>query len=160
MKKTMLLSVLAITIFTFKAFAIENVQDWSQYNSYCNNIVGGVIIGYDSLSGKYIKPIGAILNPYNTYSIANDYGWGSEYRTNSVNNTYGTYGSEYSSYSASNSYANYPPRIYVSNGYYNLTNNSYKTGAIPLDFAIYCANETYSSSLSNYWTKYFTKYGN
>ncbi len=70
---------------------------------------------------------------YNSDSVLNSYGsYGSSYSSTSIYNTYGQYGSPYVPTSACNPYASSPPVVVDSAGnfYGYLTLNAYKGGAI------------------------------
>lgn len=94
----------------------------------CSEINGAIVIAYD---GKYLGFFGS---QYATDSINNTFGtYGSSYSSSSVRNTYGSYGSPYSSYSATNTYTSNPPVI-IKNGQIiaYLTTNQFKVGGVSL----------------------------
>lgn len=66
---------------------------------------------YDSQSGKYLGQLGG--SQYDTNSTNNTYGrYGSRYSPDSINNPYGQYGSRYSNKSTNNPYeTHYRPII-------------------------------------------------
>ena len=122
------------------------------YSSLCNSIDGAVIFGYDSYTNEYTKVIGAINSSYDTYSIANQYGYGSTYTTNSITNTYGNYGSKYSNYSAMNPYATNPPLLVTKDGTGSIYLRVSTTNALSPYSALYCANQSYNSGIPD-WAK-------
>ena len=56
------------------------------------------------------------VNEYDPNSIANQFGRGSPYSSNSITNPFGVYGSPYSNHSATNPYATEAPRLYDQQG--------------------------------------------
>lgn len=76
--------------------------------------------GFDELQrlGAYVvgedgKMLGKISKGLGSDSLGNEYGAGSEYKSDGLFNPYSKYGSPYSSTSAFNSYATNHPRFYV-----------------------------------------------
>ena len=82
-------------------------------------------------------------NKYDSKSTSNQFGAGSPYNANSVNNSFGKYGSPYSSKSATNPYATNAPKLYDSDGNYRGKLN---------------ANKYDPESVSNPYGKYGNKY--
>lgn len=70
------------------------------------NFKGIIVIAAD---GTFL---GTCDNAYAYHSIINEYGKGSPYKSDSINNKYGMYGSEYSSLSAYNKTASNPPYLF------------------------------------------------
>jgi hypothetical protein len=66
-------------------------------------------------------------NKYSPESTSNQFGAGSPYDSNSINNPYGQYGSKYSPNSVNNPYATDTPKLYDSDGNYHgkLSSNPY-----------------------------------
>lgn len=58
-------------------------------------------------------------NEYAPNSTSNQFGAGSPYNADSINNRYGRYGSPYSNQSANNPYATDAPKLYDQNGKYH-----------------------------------------
>ncbi len=116
----------------------------------CYGVDGASIFGWDYDEYVYI---GSIANPYNSNSIANEYGhYGNEYSTDSIFNEYGSFGGDYSSSSAFNDLASNPPIIvnddYEFVGY--LTVNEYKSPNISPWDAYACAEDSYTSANSDH----------
>jgi hypothetical protein len=110
----------------------------------CSSVDGMAIFGYKYGEWKFI---GAIANPFNSDSIANEFGAGNEFSSDSIFNEFGTFGSEFSSYSAFNDFASNPPAI-INNSYKfvgYLTTNDFKTPNINTYEAIACANNSFKS---------------
>jgi len=139
MNKT-LLSAIALAVFVIITPASQVAAA-----TVCSLVDGASIFGYDG--GEWVF-IGAIANEYNSLSIANEYGSGSEYKSTSINNEYGRYGGSYGSYSAFNNYASKPPIIINSDyellGY--LTTNEFKANSLNPYSALYCAQESFRSA--------------
>jgi hypothetical protein len=115
-------------------------------NLTCWDIDGMSIFGYKS--SEYIY-IGSIANNFNINSIANEFGWGSKFKLNSIMNNFGSFGSKFSSYSAFNELASNPPIIINRNhefvGY--LTINNFKAPSVNTYVAIACAKNSFKSSI-------------
>ena len=70
------------------------------------------------LDGSSTGSLGALrTNPYDTQSLSNNYGDGSPYKSDGLNNPYSAYGSRCSPYSSRNPYATSPPKIYSGGRY-------------------------------------------
>jgi len=114
----------------------------------CSPINGAAIYG-QTWNGGYTF-IGGVFNRYDSESIANRYGKGSKYDSNSIFDIYGDFGSKYSDYSALNKYASHPPIMYDSN--YNflgfLSIAGYKNDINPI-YAYICATKSYISNWTN-----------
>ena len=82
-------------------------------------LVLGLVVFPASLGqsgGTYLGNLSA--NPYAPNSTSNQFGAGSRFDPNSINNPYGQYGSKFSPRSARNPYATNVPRLYDSQGRY------------------------------------------
>jgi hypothetical protein len=69
--------------------------------------LGAYVVGEDG------EMLGKISKGWSQDSLGNEYGAGSEYKTDGLFNKYSKYGSSYSSTSAFNDYATNPPKILV-----------------------------------------------
>ena len=89
-------------------------------------------------------------NEFDPNSIANPYGAGSPYSSNSITNEFGHYGSPFSNQSATNPYATDAPRLYDQQGNYRgkLSTNQYDPDSVSNPYGRY--GSPYSSeSLNN-----------
>ena len=78
-------------------------------------------------------------NEYDPSSIANPYGAGSPYSSNSVTNQFGIYGSPFSNQSATNPYATDAPRLFDQEGHYRgkLSANPYDPDSVSNPYGRY-----------------------
>jgi len=78
-------------------------------------------------------------NRYGADSSSNQFGRGSQFNPDSINNPYGRYGSPYSPYSATNPYTTNAPKLYDSEGNYRgkLSNNPYDPDSISNPYGHY-----------------------
>lgn len=131
-----------LILFTFSLFVGVNFASAVD----CYEIDGLSVFGYD---GSDYVFIGAIVNEYSRYSIANEYGsYGSDYSSTSMFNDWSRYGNDYGLYSAFNDYASKPPVLIDDDlnvvGY--VTMNDLKLSYVTPYEALYCAKESYKSA--------------
>ena len=99
-------------------------------------------------SAEYLGNLSA--SEFDPNSIANPYGAGSPYSSNSVTNEFSLYGSPFSSQSASNPYATDAPRLYDQQGNYRgkLSTNPYDPDSVSNPYGRY-GNPYSPDSLNN-----------
>ena len=81
----------------------------------------------------YAEDLGNLsANEFDPNSIANPFGAGSPYSSNSVTNEFGRFGSPFSNQSVTNPYATAPPRLYDQQGTYRgrLSTNQYDPDSV------------------------------
>src|SRR5262245_34235119 len=90
-----------------------------------------------SVQAEYLGNLSA--SEFDPNSIANPYGAGNPYSSNSVTNEFGVYGSPYSNRSASNHYATEAPRLYDRQGNYRgeLSTNPYDPDSVSNPYGPY-----------------------
>lgn len=86
---------------------------------------------------EYLGQLGG--NRFHPNSTLNQFGSGSRYNANSVNNSFGRYGNPFSSYSATNPFASNVPKLYDSHGNYRgkLSANPYDPESISNPYGRY-----------------------
>ena len=89
-------------------------------------------------------------NEFDPNSIANPFGAGSPFSSNSITNEFGIYGSPYSNQSATNPYATDFPRLYDKGGHYRgeLSTNQYDPDSVSNRYGRY-GNPYFPDSLNN-----------
>lgn len=116
----------------------------------CIGVSGASIFGYNGSEYEYI---GSISNPFGSNSIANEFGhWGNEFSSDSMFNEFGRWGNQFGSYSATNDFSFKPP-VLLDSGYRFLgfvTTNDFKTPGINPYVARACAENSFSSAISDH----------
>ncbi len=126
------------------------------YELSCDEVGGLSIFGYDNYNDNY-KFIGSIANEFSSLSIGNEFGYGNEFKSDSLFNEFGTYGNMFGSYSAYNEFSYKPPVLIDAynqvKGY--VTKNTLKIPYIDPDHAKNCAKNTFSSPIYDHEDKTF-----
>lgn len=107
-----------------------------------------LMISVSTYADEYIGQYS--INSLRMDSITNEFGAGSSFNPNSVNNPYGKYGSEYNNESASNPYAGNAPKLYDSEGNYRgrLSTNQYDPESVSNPYGRY-GSEFSPDSINN-----------
>lgn len=109
-----------------------------------------LLLSVTNSEAKYLGQLSS--NPYDINSVSNQYGAGSRYNTDGINNPYGRYGSRYSNDSINNPYATNAPKLYDSQGNYRgkLSSNPYDPDSISNPYGRYGSKYSVDSINNKY----------